>query len=116
MNRLLVLGVLVACLCTPLLAAKDAEKFDLPWSVKVGDTQLPAGRCVITWTEASGSEIQLTIKGADKKAVTVPASLVQGKGAQTGPVTSVVDGVRHLKGFRTKDATITISGAHAETK
>jgi hypothetical protein len=36
--------------------------------------------------------------------------MVEGKGAYTAPLTTVVDGVRHLKGFRTKDATITLEG------
>ena len=116
MNRWLALGVLVACLCTPVLAASNSQKFDLPWNVRIGDVQVPAGRCVVTWNDASGSDVQVTIKGADKKEVTVPAKMVPGKGAQTGPVTSVVDGVRHLKGFRTKDATITIEGTQAATR
>jgi hypothetical protein len=116
MKRLLVLGVLMACLCTPVLAAKNSEKFDLPWKVTIGETQLPAGRCVITWTEPSGTDVQLTITGADKKAITVPAKLVPGKAPQTGPMTSEVDGVRQLKGFRTKDATISIEGAPGATK
>jgi hypothetical protein len=72
--------------------------------VSVGDTQLPEGRCVITWTEPSGTDVQLSITGADKKAVTVPTKLVAGEGAHTGPMTTEVDGVGHMRGFRTKDA------------
>ena len=116
MKRLLAFGVLMACLCTPVLAAKNSEKFDLPWKVTIGETQLPEGRCVITWTEASGTDVQLTIQGADKNALTVPAKLVPGKAAHTGPMTTQVDGVRRLTGFRTKDATITIENAPGATK
>ena len=116
MKRVFVLGVVLMSLCLPVLAAKNSQAFSLPWSVRLGDAQLPEGRCDVSWTEASGTQVQLTIKAADKKAYTVAARVEPGKTAYTGPVTTVVDGVRHLKGFRTKDATITIEGAPVEAK
>ena len=116
MKRVCLLGILIASMCLPVFAAKTSDTFDLPWKVTLGDAELPAGRCEVTWTEPSGSQVQLTIKASDKKSVTVPATVVEGKAAYTGPVTSVVDGVRYLKGFRTKDATITIDGPGAGTR
>ena len=116
MKRLILLGIVMAALCLPVFAAKNSEVFTLAWSVKLGETELPAGRCQVTWTAESGSQVQLTIKTSDKKSITVPATLVEGKGAYTAPLTTVVDGVRQLKGFRTKDATITITGGTAGTK
>ena len=35
--------------------------------------QVPEGRCEVSWTEASGTQTQLTIKMANKKSFTVPA-------------------------------------------
>ena len=117
MKRLvLLLGVLVAALSSPLLAAKNSEKFELPWNVVLNGVQVPAGQCEVTWTEPSGAGVQLTIKTADKKTVTVRASEVEGQGQYTGPVTSVVDGVRVLKGFRTKNSTFTIDADQVGTK
>ena len=116
MKRLVLLGVLVAALSSPLLAAKNSEKFDLPWNVVVGGVQVPAGQCEVTWTETSGAGVQLTIKTADKQTVTVRASQVEGQSPYTGPVTSVVDGVRSLKGFRTKNSTFTIEANEVATK
>ena len=116
MKRLVLLGVLVTALSSPLLAAKNSEKFDLPWNVVLAGVQVPAGQCEVTWTEASGADVQLTIKTADRKTVTVRASEVEGKAEHTGPVTSVVDGVRILKGFRTKNSTFTIETDPVATK
>jgi hypothetical protein len=116
MKRLFVLGVVLASLCLPVLAAKNSQVFSLPWSVRLGDAQLPQGRCDVSWTEASGTQVQLTIKAEDKKTYTVAATFEPGKPTYVGPVTTVVDGVRHLKGFRAKDGTITIEGAPTETR
>jgi hypothetical protein len=116
MKRLVLLGVLMTALSSPLLAAKNSEKFDLPWNVVLDGVQVPAGQCEVTWTETSGTDVQLTIKTADKKTVTVRAIAVEGKAEHTGPVTSVVDGVRHLKGFRTKNSSFTIEAEPAATR
>jgi hypothetical protein len=116
MKRLVLLGVLMTALSSPLLAAKNSEKFDLPWNVVLDGVQVPAGQCEVTWTETSGTDVQLTIKTADKKTVTVRAIAVEGEAEHTGPVTSVVDGVRHLKGFRTKNSSFTIEAEPAATR
>jgi hypothetical protein len=41
----------------------------------------------------SGSRVNLSIKANDKKAVTVPARMIEGKQDGAGVVTSVVNGV-----------------------
>jgi hypothetical protein len=48
--------------------------------------------------------VQLTIKTEDKKTVTVPARMVEGKQDRTGTVTNVVDGVTYLVELHTKNA------------
>ena len=117
MKRLVLLVVVMASLAVPAMAASNSQVFALPYSVRLGDVQLPGGRCEVTWAEASGSQVQLTIKTSDKKTVTVPARVTpEPKTTYIAPVTSEVDGVRHLKGFRTKEATIAIEGSPSPAK
>ena len=78
MKRILGLGLLLTILAMPLLAkTKNSHVLLMPSDVRVGDTQLPQGRYDVTWSEAKGSEVQLTIKTADKKTITVPARVAQ---------------------------------------
>lgn len=107
MKRILGLGLLLALFCLPLLAAKNSQTVLLPSAVRVGDVQLPQGYCQVTWTEPSGSQVQLTLKSADKKTVTIPARLVQEKG-KVGVSTFVKDGVTYLQELQTKDARFVI--------
>ena len=58
----------------------------------------------MTWSAPSGSQVQLTIKTEDKKTVTVPAQMVEGRQDRTGTVTNVVDGVTYLVELHTKNA------------
>jgi len=67
MKRILGLGLFLALLSLPLLAAKNSETFLLPSEGRVGDSTLPEGHCNVTWTDVSGSQVQLTIKTEDKK-------------------------------------------------
>ncbi len=116
MKRVLGLGLLLASFALPVLAGKNSQAFLLPWDVRVGDAQLPQGRCEVTWTETSGSQVQLTIKTADKKTTTVPARIVQGKHANVAVLAVKVSGVRHLEGFQTRDATLVVRDAQTEAK
>ncbi len=97
MKRILGLGLLLALLSLPLLAAKNSQKFLLPSDVRVGDVQLQGGPCEVTWTDASGSQVQLTIKTQDKKTVTIPARLVEGKHPTAAVQTYVANGVTYLR-------------------
>jgi hypothetical protein len=88
----------------PLLAAQDFQTFYLASSVRVGNIELPRGICEVTWNGASRSRVKLTIRTDDKKTVTVPARMVEGKQDQTGAVTSVLHGVTYLQELHTKNA------------
>ncbi len=103
MRRIFVIGLLVVSSLLLFAAAKNTHQFTLPSTVKVGDVQLPEGPCVVTWTEASGSQVQLTIKAADKT-VTVPARFVEDKQDHVVVSTFVADGVTYLKELQTKKA------------
>ena len=107
MKRILGFVLLLALFCLPSLAAKDSQTVLLPSPVRVGDVQLPQGHCDVTWTEPSGSQVQLTLKSSDNKTVTIPARVVQEKG-KVGVSTFVKDGVTYLQELQTKDAKFVI--------
>ncbi len=98
MNRILGLGLLLALFCLPLVAA---EVFSLASDVRIGDVLLPQGRCEVTWTKISGSQVQLTIESKDRK-LTIPARVIQGKYDRVAALTFSVSGVTYLQGFQTK--------------
>ncbi len=100
MTRILGLGLLLALFCLPLLAA---EVFSLPSDVRVGDVLLPRGSCEVTWTNTSGSQVQLRIETKDRK-LTIPARVIQGKYDRVAALTFSVSGVTYLQGFQTKKA------------
>ena len=116
MKRILGLGLLLALSSLPLLAAKNSETFLLRSEVRVGDTTLPEGHCNVTWTDASGSQVQLTIKTEDKKTITIPARVIEGKQLGGGVETAVSNGVTYLLAFQTANATFIIQDAPKDLK
>ena len=117
MKRILGVGLLMALFCLPLVAAKNSQAFLLPPNVRVGDTQLPEGRYDVTWTEPSGSQVQLTFKTEDKKkTITVPATLVQEAQSKAGMQTVFVNGVLYLQEVHTTKVKFVIQGAPNEVK
>ena len=104
MKRILGFAMLLALFSLPLLAAKNSQTFLLPSDVRVGDVQLPQGYCQVSWTQPSGSEVQLTFKAQNKKTATVAARMVEGKQGNVGVETFVVDGVTYLGQLQTKQA------------
>jgi hypothetical protein len=104
MRRILGVALLLMLSSVALMAAKNSQTFYLPADVRAGNVQLPRGICEVTWSTLSGSQVQLTIKTEDKKTVTVPARMVEGKQDRTGTVTNVVDGVTYLVELHAKNA------------
>jgi len=104
MRRILGIAILLILSSVTLIAAKNWQTFYLSADVRAGNVQLPRGICEVTWTAKPGSQVQLTIKTEDKKTVTVPARMVEGKQDRTGVVTSVVNGVTYLQELHTKNA------------
>jgi hypothetical protein len=116
MKRTLELLLFFALFSLPLLAAKNSETFVLPSEVRVGDTTLPEGHCKVTWTDAFGPRVQLTIKMDEgKKTITVPAR-VEAKYPGGGAETVVSNGVRYLVAFHTKNATFIVQDPPKEVK
>lgn len=108
MKRVLGLALLLALSSLPALAAKNSKTVLLYEGARLGDSQLQRGLCELTWTEASDSQVQLTIKTEDGKTMTVPARVIHRKQPGSGALVSVENGVRYLKGFRTDNAEFVI--------
>ena len=104
MRRILGFALLFILSSVTLMAAKNSQTFYLSSDVRAGNVQLPRGICEVTWSATSESRVQLTIKTDDKKTVTVPARMVEGKEERAGVVTSVVNGVTYLVEIHTRDA------------
>jgi hypothetical protein len=104
MKRILELGLLLMLASAPLFAAKNSQVLLVPADVRVGNVQLPKGQCSVTWSKTSGSGVQLTIKTADKKTITIDARQVEGKPGDVGVVTFDDHGVTYLEEIDTANA------------
>jgi len=117
MRRILGVALLFILSSITLMAAKNSQTFYLSSDVRAGNAQLPRGICEVTWsTTAPGSRAQLTIKTDDKKTVTVPALVVEGKEDSAGMVTSVVNGVTYLVELHTRNAKFVFESATKASK
>jgi phenolic acid decarboxylase len=116
MRRILGFALLFILSSVTLMAAKNSQTFYLSSDVRAGDVQLPRGICEVTWSTPSGSRVQLTIKTDDKKTVTVPALMVEGKEDRAGAVTSVVNGVTYLVEIHTRNAKFVIENGTEASK
>ncbi len=101
MKRFVELGLLLMLSSVPVFGAKNSHVFLLPADVRVGNVQLPKGHCSVTWSETSGSKVQLTIKTEDKKTITIDARQGEGKPNYVGVVTFVDNGITYVKEFDT---------------
>ena len=70
----------------------------------------------MTWSTTSRSRVKLTIKTDDKKSVTVPARMIEGREDRTGVVTSVVNGVTYLVELHTRNAKFVFENGAAASK
>ena len=118
MKRILGLAVVLWMFSSlPLIAAKNSQTFHLFTNAQIGDVQLPQGDCNVTWTEASGSQAQLTIKEpGNKKTVTIPARMVEVKRRDVGVTTFVDNGVTYLQDFHTMTETFILPGTPSTPK
>lgn len=111
MKRVLGIALLLTVCSLPLFAGKNSQEFLLPSDVRIGDAQLPAGRCNVTWTQPSGSQVQLTIRTEGKKTVTIPARVIEGNQGSVAVQTVLTNGVRHVQEFDTKAARFIVEDA-----
>ena len=104
LNRLLAYPLFTNSKRYPVLLAYTVEQALLGNAGELKERTI-GGICEVTWNTTSGSQVQLTIKTEDRKTVTVPARMVEGKQDGAGMVTDVVDGVTYLVELRTKNVT-----------
>lgn len=116
MKRILELGLLLVLSSVPVYGAKNSYVFLLPADVRAGNVQLPKGHCSVTWSETSGSAVQLTIKTEDKKTMTIAAREVEGKSGYIGIVTFVDKGITYLEEFDTANARFLVQSPPNEKK
>jgi hypothetical protein len=116
MRRILGFALLFVLSSVTLMAAKNSQTFYLSSDVRAGNVQLPRGICEVTWSTTSGSRVQLTIKTDDKKTVTVPAVMVEGKEDRAGVVTSVVNGVTYLVELHTRNGKFVFENGAAASR
>jgi phenolic acid decarboxylase len=116
MKRIVGLWLLLMLSSVPLFAVKNSYVFLLPADVRVGNIQLPKGHCSVTWSEASGSKVQLTIKTQDKKTITIDAREVKEKPGNVGVVTFVDNGVTYLEEFDTANTRFVVQNPPNEQK
>lgn len=100
--------LLITC-SLPLPAAKNSQGFLLRVDVKVGDVLIPQGQYRVTWTEPSGSQVQLTLKGDGKKLITIPARVIAEKHTEPGVTTLDENGVTYLQDLHTTTQTFILS-------
>jgi hypothetical protein len=116
MRRILGFALSFMLFSVTLTAAKNSQTFYLSSDARAGNVLLPRGICEVTWSTPSGSRVQLTIRTDDKKIVTVPAVLVEGKEVKSGVVTSVVNGVTYLVELHTRNAKFVFENGAAASK
>jgi phenolic acid decarboxylase len=102
------LALLLALIAIPVLAAKNSQRFFSQYDVRVGDTELKQGHWVVTWSDSTGTNVQLTIKTDDKKTVTVSARVVNEKNRVPGVETFLDNNVHYLGAIHASDATYVV--------
>jgi hypothetical protein len=93
-----------------MLAAKNSEVFYLPTDVSVGDIRIPQGTCNVTWTDAAGTRVQLTLQANRRYPITLPARMVEVKHSKSGITIFVDNGITYLQDFHTTDHTFILIG------
>lgn len=107
--------LLLASCSLPLAAAKNSQAFALTTEARVGDVQIPQGQYTVSWTDPSGTQVQLTLKADGKKPITIPARLIVERHSEAGVTTFNENGVTYLQDFHTTKQTFILSGAPAAT-
>ncbi|HEX3969110.1 MAG TPA: hypothetical protein VHW70_14175 [Edaphobacter sp.] len=109
------LFLLTSC-SLPLMGAKNSQGFSLTTDVRIGDLQIPQGQYNVTWTEPSGSQVQLTLKADGKKPITIPARLITEKHAEAGVTTFSENGVTYVQDFHTTKQTFILAGTPSASR
>ena len=110
MKRLYVFAFLLISFALPALGARSFQSFYLPSDVRAGSAHIPQGNCEVSWTQNSGSDVQLTIKTDGKKPITLNARVIEERHPSAGISTVVDSGITYLQDFHTTRYTFIIPG------
>jgi len=114
-KRLSYCALILALLSMPAFAAKNAQSVKFSDTVKVGETQLPAGDYKVTW-EGTGANVKVTLeqKGTSHPATTtVTAKVTEQKNNHPGYVLGSKGSVEALQ-FSKFDVVVTGASANGE--
>ena len=107
MNRFFGIALLIVLFSVSAFATRNSQTLNLPETLKVGSTQIPAGDYKVTWT-GSGSSGQVTLAQHGKALITVPAKLVEEKNSTIGYTTKTKDGVDVLESIEVNDLSLVL--------
>jgi hypothetical protein len=110
MKRVLGFVMVLALFAAPAFASESSENVDLAASVKVGSTQIPAGKYKVTWT-GSGASVQVTLAQKGKAPVTVPATVVAEKHVLSAVSTVKQDGAVVLESIELPNVSLVFGTA-----
>jgi hypothetical protein len=96
MKRIFGFLTILFLISMPAFAAKNSADVTFGKAIKVGSTQVPAGRYKISWT-GTDSDAKLTISQSGKTITTVPARIEAHKNGYVGNNTTVINGVEVLQ-------------------
>jgi hypothetical protein len=109
MKHFFVLASTLVVLTAPAFAANSkAQTVNIPETVQVGSTLVPAGDYKVTWT-GSGSNVQVTLAQNQKAVVTFPAKATEGKNS-VGVETETQGGVVLLESIQLSKLSLVVEG------
>lgn len=107
MKRLIGYAAMLALVCAPAFAAKNAknsENVTLAHAVTVGTTQLPAAQYKVTWN-GTGSNAQVTLTHGSS-VITLPAKVVEEKSNSNSVRVEDKGGASILLGFYLRNVSV----------
>ncbi|HKF47631.1 MAG TPA: hypothetical protein VKB38_09770 [Terracidiphilus sp.] len=115
MKRFFGFAVMLALLSGPAFAAKNSQTVQLPETVSVAGTQLPAGEYKVSWT-GTGSNVQVTLKQTDTRngaTANFSAKLVQQNHDRAVLTINSEGGVKTLESIDLNHVSLVLSGSPA---
>lgn len=115
MKRFFGIASMLALLSIPAFAAKNSQTVQLPSTVSVAGTQLPAGDYKVSWT-GTGPTVQVTLKQEDTSkpaTVSFSAKLVQQNHDRPVLTTNSQGGMNTLESIELNHVSLVLSGSPA---
>jgi hypothetical protein len=108
MKRVYGFALAMALVAAPAFASSNTQSVNIPATVTVGSTQLPAGDYKISWTGA-GSNAQVTIAKNGKVLATAPATAVSERHTYNSVTTQTQGSANVLQAIQLADTRLVIN-------